>query len=151
VVVCGELAGAFTASKIFHGFRIYFGVIPVLGMVNVSRRDAPSLQSHRAEGSAIAQTGHNAVAVVCSSSAPPKSCHFDRSCSRFCEQRSGEIRFSTHPVPQPQRLRLLVVILRRTGILRRAIFARWGGMAEDLLLSFSAGNRAGIHSSCLSS
>jgi hypothetical protein len=24
VVVCGELAGAFPASKIFHGFRIYF-------------------------------------------------------------------------------------------------------------------------------
>jgi hypothetical protein len=25
----------------------------------------------------------------------PKNRHFDRSCSRFCEQRSGEIRFST--------------------------------------------------------
>jgi hypothetical protein len=25
----------------------------------------------------------------------PKNRHFDRSCSRFCEQRSGEICFST--------------------------------------------------------
>src|SRR5439155_24491808 len=25
--------------------------------------------------------------------------HFDRSCSRFCEQRSGEIRFSTTAAP----------------------------------------------------
>jgi hypothetical protein len=32
----------------------------------------------------------------------PQDCHFDRSCSRTCEQRSGEIRFSTSTVPRPQ-------------------------------------------------
>jgi hypothetical protein len=31
----------------------------------------------------------------------PKDRHFDRSCSRLCEQRSGEIRFSTSTVRQP--------------------------------------------------
>jgi hypothetical protein len=31
-----------------------------------------------------------------------KSCHFDRSCSRICEQRSGEIRFSTQTLTQPK-------------------------------------------------
>jgi hypothetical protein len=30
-----------------------------------------------------------------------KNRHFDRSCSRFCEQRSGEIRFSTHTFAKP--------------------------------------------------
>jgi hypothetical protein len=31
---------------------------------------------------------------------PTKNCHFDRSCSRSCEQRSGEIRCTTqHSVP----------------------------------------------------
>jgi hypothetical protein len=30
-----------------------------------------------------------------------KNRHFDRSCSRFCEQRSGEIRFSTQTASQP--------------------------------------------------
>jgi hypothetical protein len=29
-----------------------------------------------------------------------KNCHFDRSRSRFCEQPSGEIRFSTSSVSQ---------------------------------------------------
>jgi hypothetical protein len=29
----------------------------------------------------------------------PKPCHFDRSCSRSCEQRSGETRFSTQTFP----------------------------------------------------
>jgi len=33
------------------------------------------------------------------SSTHSRSRHFDRSCSRFCEQRSGEIRFSTHTPP----------------------------------------------------
>src|SRR5260370_39572449 len=33
-----------------------------------------------------------------------KNRHFDRSCSQFYrEQRSGEIRFSTHTLPQPHR------------------------------------------------
>jgi hypothetical protein len=32
-----------------------------------------------------------------------KKCHFDRSCSRLCEQRSGEIRFPTHTPPAQQR------------------------------------------------
>src|SRR6266567_3102726 len=37
-----------------------------------------------------------------------KNRHFDRSCSRFCEQRSGEIRFSTQTLTQPKRLCLLL-------------------------------------------
>jgi hypothetical protein len=39
-----------------------------------------------------------------SSSTQTKNRHFDRSCSRFCEQRSGEIRFSTtlSPLPTPR-------------------------------------------------
>ncbi len=32
---------------------------------------------------------------------PPKHRHFDRRCSRFCEHRSGETRFSTHTASQP--------------------------------------------------
>jgi hypothetical protein len=39
-------------------------------------------------GDSRRSTSHNAAAVVCSSSAPTKSCHFDRSCSRFCELSS---------------------------------------------------------------
>jgi hypothetical protein len=31
----------------------------------------------------------------------PTDRHFDRSCSRVCEQRSGEIRFSTYALSQP--------------------------------------------------
>ena len=31
-----------------------------------------------------------------------ETCHFDRSCSRFCEQRSGETRFSTDIFSQPK-------------------------------------------------
>ena len=33
---------------------------------------------------------------------PQRNRHFDRSCSRFCEQRSGEIRFSTQNLPARQ-------------------------------------------------
>ena len=36
-----------------------------------------------------------------SSSTQTKNRHFDRSCSRFCEQRSGEIRFSTTTRSRP--------------------------------------------------
>jgi hypothetical protein len=40
--------------------------------------------------------------LPCPPSPPkPKDRHFDRSCSRLCEQRSGEIRFSTSTVRQP--------------------------------------------------
>jgi hypothetical protein len=33
--------------------------------------------------------------VISTNLRPTKDCHFDRSCSRLCEQWSGEIRFST--------------------------------------------------------
>jgi hypothetical protein len=41
---------------------------------------------------------------------PSPSRHFDRSCSRFCEQRSGETRFSTSTASRP-RLQLLLLSL----------------------------------------
>jgi hypothetical protein len=40
-----------------------------------------------------------AVALPIAFLTHPKNRHFDRSCSRFCEQRSGEIRFSTQQHP----------------------------------------------------
>jgi hypothetical protein len=43
---------------------------------------------HPRRGSAVA------LAVACSLYPKPKNRHFDRSCSRLCEQRSGEICFS---------------------------------------------------------
>ena len=42
------------------------------------------------------------VSVVASSLLHPRNRHFDRSCSRLCEQRSGETRFSPQPSPQPR-------------------------------------------------
>jgi hypothetical protein len=40
-----------------------------------------------------------------------QNCHFDRSCSRFCEQRSGEIRFSTSTISWPSPLHLPLAVL----------------------------------------
>jgi hypothetical protein len=53
----------------------------------------------------------------------PMNRHFDRSRSRFCERRSGEIRFSTSTLDQPLCLcrYLLSPLPLSLGIKRRAL------------------------------
>ena len=50
------------------------------------------MQSHR-------MSGHSRGGANRFHSTQPRSCHFDRSCSRLREQRSGEICFSTPTIP----------------------------------------------------
>ena len=67
--------------------------------------------SHAVEEPALSLPKGPAVALALAVAfflSKPENRHFDRSCSRLCEQRSGEIRFSTEgPTNQliPQRLR----------------------------------------------
>jgi hypothetical protein len=55
------------------------------------------------QGSAVAVVVAVAIAVAVAYFPPSKQTnrHFDRSCSRTCEQRSGETPFSTQTVTQP--------------------------------------------------
>ena len=69
-------------------------MIPVLGMVNVSRPDAPSSQSHRAEGTASAQPATTPLPLFVLPPHPQRVVVSTEVAYGFCEQRGGEIRSS---------------------------------------------------------
>jgi hypothetical protein len=84
----------------------------------------------RVEGSAVAFACAVAIAfaVVRPHPPKPKDRHFDRSCSRLCEQRSEEIRFSTSTVRQSTPLPLLFLLSSPKGICCCLVFRIRAGL-----------------------
>ncbi|MCU1247511.1 MAG: synthase [Edaphobacter sp.] len=87
-------------------------MIPVLGIVNVSRPDARSSQSHRAEGTASAQPATMPLPLLVLPPHPQRLVISTEAAHAFVRSAVEKSASSTHPVPQPQHLRLLVLILR---------------------------------------
>jgi hypothetical protein len=90
-------------------------------MVNVSRPGAFSSRSHRAGGTASAQPATTPLPLFVLPPHPQRVGLSTEAAHAFVRSASAEIRFSSQPVPQPQRLRLFT--------------CRPSPKAEDLLLS----------------
>src|SRR6266481_2992520 len=68
-------------------------------------------------------------------------CHFDRSCSRLCEQRSGEIRFSPKPSPSQHRALAVACFSSIPKMTKFRICSRCGEIFDRLpMLAFSPRN-----------
>jgi hypothetical protein len=56
----------------------------------------------------------------------PPTRHFDRSCSRLCEQRSGETRFSTQPYPSPKAVAVALAVAVAVVVVVVFVFCNCG-------------------------